>query len=111
MREVSTSQVVLLGALYYEVYILASNTPKLQKGSKPQQNKFLSLLLNNQKEILKRGLTLKKQKPKCTTLRCSLEKIEAIKVFIPSLKHLCSRLNTATLFKCQSVPQKIQSYA
>ena len=43
-------------ALYYEVYKLASNMPKLQKGRKPLKNTFLSLLLSNQKEIRKRGL-------------------------------------------------------
>ena len=66
MVEVSTSHVVLSWALYYEVNILASEMPKLQKGRKPLQNKFLSLPLSitNQKEILKRSLNFTKPKPK-----------------------------------------------
>ena len=53
----------------YEAYILASNMPKSQKGRKPLKDKFLSLLLSNQNEILKRGMTLTKQIPKGTTFK------------------------------------------
>ena len=41
----------------YKVYILGSNMPRSQKNRKRLQADFLSLLLSNQKEILKRGMT------------------------------------------------------
>ena len=53
----------------YEVYILASNMPEFQKSRKTLQDKLLSLLLSNQKEILKRGMTWTEQKPKGTTFK------------------------------------------
>ena len=53
----------------HEVYRLPSNMPISQKGRKPLQDKFLSLLLRNEKEILRRGMTLTEQKPKGTTFK------------------------------------------
>ena len=53
----------------YEVYILASNMPKSPKTRKRLQDEFLSLLLSNQTEILKRGMTWTEQKTKGTTFK------------------------------------------
>ena len=52
----------------YEVYRLASNMPESKK-CKPLQDKFLPLPLSIKNEILKRGMTWKKQKQKGTTFK------------------------------------------
>ena len=71
-----------------EVYRLGSNMPKSQKSRKPLQADFLSLLLNNQKEILKRGMTWIKQKPKGTTFKVpSIAKENPL--YIDFLETLC----------------------
>ena len=43
--------------------------PKSQKSRKPPQEEFLSLLLSNQNEVLKRGMSRTEQKPKGTTFK------------------------------------------
>ena len=53
----------------YGVYRLASNMLKSLKSCKPLKAKFLSLLLSNQKEIIKRDMIWTEQKPKGTTFK------------------------------------------
>ena len=69
----------------YELYIEASNMPISQNGRKPLQDKFLSLLLSNQKEILKRGMTLTEPKPKGTTFK--VQSIAIVNPLYIDLKH------------------------
>ena len=54
----------------YEVYRLASNMPKSQKIHKLlPANVFVTSSISNQKEMMKRGMTWAKQKPKGTTCK------------------------------------------
>ena len=64
--------------------------PKSQKGHKPLQDKFLSLLLSNKKEIWKRDMTLTEQKQKGTTFRV-LSKAIANKLYIDMIHQCISR--------------------
>ena len=56
----------------YEVYRLARNIPKSQKGCREPNSLQLApkyFLLSNQKTIMKRNTTFTKQKPKGTTFK------------------------------------------
>ena len=69
--------------------MLASNRHKPQKGCKLLQNKFVSLLFSNQKEILKRGITLTEQKPKGTTFK--VQSIDIANPLYIDLTHQCMK--------------------
>ena len=60
----------------YEIYRLASNMPKPKKSRKPLKNVFLLLILSNQNEILKRGMTWTEQKRKGTNFKVQSIAIE-----------------------------------
>ena len=65
----------------YEVYRLPSNMPKSQKSRNPLQDVFLSLLLSNQNEILKRGISWTEQKSKGKTF-----KVQSIAIANPCIE-------------------------
>ena len=72
----------------YEVYRLASNMPIIPKNKRMLlQDEFLSLLLSNQNEILKRRMPWTEQKPKGTTFK--VQSIGIANPFYIDLIHQC----------------------
>ena len=67
LKKKASSDILILRPGGSTVHTLASDMPKSPKGRKPLKAKYLSLLLSNLTEILKRGMTKTEQKPKGTT--------------------------------------------